>query len=71
MKLKIVSTVAVLAAVTLSGCASESNLAREDRGDELRTAVIKADMDREERNQEMTRQVAREAAIERASQKPF
>ena len=71
MKLKIVSTVAFLAAATLSGCATKSDLAREDRGEELRTAAIKADMDREARNQEVSRQIVREAAIERASQKPF
>ena len=71
MKLTILSTIAVLAAVTLNGWATKSDLAREDRGEQLRTAVIKADMDRQERNQEVTRQIVREAAIERASQEPF
>ena len=68
MKLKIIGTFALIAA--LSGCATKNGLAREDR-DDPRTAVIRADIDRAERNQEVSRQVVREASIERASQKPL
>ena len=65
MNLKIASAGAILIIVTATGCATKSELAREQHVEELRRSAVLADEQREERQEAQYRQAAREAARER------